>query len=99
MSALSDLKDKYVLDAGTLTDTREQLEALSLIDEWYLCATASGKLSSTDILSYTISGRTVTRRDIPQLAQRADELAARIRSMLYGGSSGFADHRYTTLDT
>lgn len=95
MSALSELKDKFVADAASVTDDVDRLEALALIDEWFACATASSKLSSKDVISYSIGGQTVTRRDVPQLARRESELKGQIKALLYGGTGGFVDCRFT----
>lgn len=94
MSALSDLKEALDARAAVLEDELERLECLALIDEWYNCRTAVAALTATNVVSYSINGQTVTRREIPSMTRRASELYGEIKAVLFGGNVSHADCRF-----
>ena len=91
MSNIADLKTHLQTKAADLTDDLDKLECLSDIDTWYLARTAIDALSSTDVTSYSIGGRSVTRAQIPQLQQQERTLYLRIMQRLYLGGMGLID--------
>lgn len=81
---LENLKAKLIELAASLTDELDQLETLALIDDWYACRTALAAFDASDIQSYSMLGRQITKKDAPQLATRAAQLYSDITGRLYG---------------
>lgn len=94
MSALLNLKAALETRAAALDDELERLECVALIDEWYNCRTAVAALTATNVVSYSINGQTVTRREIPSMTRRASELYNEIKAILFGGNVSHADCRF-----
>jgi hypothetical protein len=71
MAALDDLYTALKSDTYKLqvTEPLDQYEYLVNVDRWYSIAQALNALASTDIASYSISGRAFTKIDLPKLAQ------------------------------
>lgn len=96
MSNVADLKTQLVTDANTLSDTVDRLECLSDIDDWYTCRVAVSELSAHDVQSYSVSGRSFTKKDLKSLEARERDLYAKIKARLYCAGSMLADSRYPT---
>ena len=94
MSNIADLKALLIVKAADISFDLDKLECLSDIDAWYNARVAVETLSSTDIVSYSIAGRSVTKASIPSLKGEVNDLYQRIISRLYG-AGGLADERYT----
>lgn len=94
MSALSDLKTALDARAAVLDDELERLECLALISEWYDCQVAVQALESTNVVSYSINGQTVTRSELSSRRTRAVQLYSEIKAMLFGGNVSHADCRF-----
>jgi hypothetical protein len=99
MSALTNLQAKYVADAASLTDTVEQLQVLADIETWAAARTALDALTASNLSSYSIAGRSVTRRDVPSLQNQEREVHGRILTALYGRGVMVADLRYPLDET
>lgn len=93
-TALQNLKAALIVRANALTDELDQLECLALIDEWYNCRAAIAALTATNVVSYSINGQTVTRREIPSMQAREAHLYQEIKAMLFGGNVSHADLRF-----
>lgn len=92
MSNLSDLKALYLAKGvAAFTDDVNLLEFKTKLDQWYNAQVAVDALSATDISSYSIAGRTVTRTQLPQLRETAASLQNDVRAYLYDGSGGRID--------
>ena len=94
MSALSDLRDKYVLDAASITDAVDRLEILALIEQWYPIRVRSDANAAKGLQSYSASGRSDTRKDDKQHMGIAAQIEAQIKGALYGRGVSHADFRY-----
>lgn len=94
MSSLSNLKTALEERAAALSDELEKLECLSLIDEWYDCQVAVQALESTNVVSYTINGHTVTRSELSSRRARAVQLYGEIKAILFGGNVSHVDCRF-----
>jgi hypothetical protein len=94
MSAnLDNLKAAYIADAASVTPTTDRLECLVKIDDWYAAATALADLQSKGMSSYSVGGRTVTRRDVPALERTVGQLQNEIKNVLYCRGSSYVDCR------
>jgi hypothetical protein len=96
MSAISDLKDFFVTEAADISDSGDKLEALAAIDRWYNCRLAVDTLSTSDVASYSIGGRTVTRKSLPEMRNQEVVLLAEVKSWLGRGGGGLADNSENT---
>jgi len=94
MSNLSDLKAALVVEANTITFNLDKLECLADIDAWYNATTAVNALSASNVTSYSIAGRTVTRANLTATRNEASQLLTKIKERLYG-SGGLAEERYS----
>jgi hypothetical protein len=93
MSNVADLKALLITKAADITFDLDKLECLSDIDAWYNARVAVETLSATDVSSYSIAGRTVTRTSLPSLKNEVTDLYAKIIARLYG-AGGLVDERY-----
>jgi hypothetical protein len=92
MSNLSELKDAYLAQGvAQLTDSIELLEFKAALDSWYNARTALESLTATDVSSYSIAGRSVTRAQSSTLRADVARLEAEIRGYLRGGQGGVID--------
>lgn len=94
MSNISDLKDALIDEANDLEDALEKLEVLSDIDDWYNVRVALAALSTQGILSYSIGGRSVTRRQVPELQAEEQRLYGQIKAKIRCQGIAFIDQRY-----
>lgn len=95
MSNISDLKAAYIVQAADITDAIDKLECLAAIDSWYACELAVSTLSSSDVSSYSIAGRSVTRKNLPELQTQAIDYKRQFLAYLgRGGGSALADLRW-----
>lgn len=84
MSTQSDLKAAYDTAAALISDDLSKKEALHLIDRWNTAVTEQAALEATEIFSYTIAGRTYTRRNMKDGQEHIDLLQGQIKRKLYG---------------
>ena len=92
MSNLSDLKAAYLAQGeAQLTDSIELLEFKSALDSWYNARTALESLTATDVSSYSIAGRSVTRAQSGTLRADVARLEAEVRGYLRGSDGGVVD--------
>jgi hypothetical protein len=93
MSNVANLKTALISEAAKVDNTIDQLSLLSDIDDWYSARVALGELVGKGMSSYSVGGRTVTRRDIPQLTRAERDLYQRILDVLYCRGSALIDLR------
>ena len=98
MSSITDLQAALVLKAADISNEIDRLECLATIDEWAAARTAIAALQSARTASYSIAGRSVTRRDIPNIQITERQLYQRIQESLYCRGSGLADMRGSGVD-
>lgn len=94
-SPIDQLADIWTAKANALPDDETRLECLALIADWRTARAAVSALSSSsDVQSYSIAGRTVTRNDLRVIRREVESLADQIRAMLNdGGGALVADLR------
>lgn len=90
MSNIADLKAALILEAADISDSIDKLECLSLIDDWYACRVALAAFEAGDVQSYSIAGRSVTRRDTSAIRTSEASYLQQIKSFL-GRSGGCMD--------
>jgi hypothetical protein len=90
-TALTAMYNQYVADAATLSDSRRVLQANLAIERWYAAATAHATEEANAIQSYTIAGRSISRRAIGDLARAADTLRVEVEGILYARGSVLID--------
>ena len=91
MSALTNLKEYYLLEAAKISDAGDMLECLAAIDRWYDCRVAVDALSSTDVVSYSVGGRSVTRKSLPELRDQEAVLLQEVKMWIGRGGGGLVD--------
>lgn len=94
-SPVDQLADIWTAKANDLRDDEARLECLALIADWRAARAAVSALSSSsDVQSYSIAGRTVTRNDLRMIRREVESLADQIRALLNdGGGALVADLR------
>ena len=93
MSNYTNLKAALDLLANELDDDVRKFTCLALIDQYVSALEAQATSVSTDVVSYTIGGRTVSRGDVVKMQGQVSNLNRQINAILYGTSS-YADFRY-----
>ena len=92
MSNYTDLKTALDALANELDDDVRKYTCLALIDQYVDALEAQATTVSTDVLSYTIGGRTVSRTGVQQMQGQVNNLQKQINDILYGNVS-YADFR------
>lgn len=92
-TALAAQKAQFDADAATLTDTRLQVSANLAIERWYASASALATEEANALQSYSISGRSVTRKNLDDMRATVDRLRAEVEALLFGGNVKLADNR------
>jgi hypothetical protein len=76
--------------AAELDDAVAQAKCELLIDQYVDALEAQATAVSTDVTSYTIGGRTVSRGDVLRMQGQVSNLERQINNILYGNVS-YAD--------
>jgi len=97
MANIDDYKTELQTLANTLDSDLQKYKALVLIDQYIDALTAQGTATSTDVASYSIGGRTVTRKQVESMQRQAPMLEAQINEIFYGNIS-YADFRTNLVD-
>ena len=92
MSNYTLLQSELETLANTLDDDVRKYECLILIDQYVDALEAQATQVSTDVTSYTIGGRTVTRGDVLRMQSQVANLKQQINTILYGNVT-YADFR------
>lgn len=77
--------------AGTISEP-DKYEALILLDRWINAEIAKDNFSATDIASYSITNRSVTRQSYVSVSRAASEARQAFMTKLYGDCV-YADFR------
>lgn len=80
-----------------MTDPLAVLECLDIIGQWYDARLAVAALGADEVQSYSIAGRTVTRKDLPGLRAEVEDLYAQIKGLLYNAGMVFVDNSQPRL--
>ena len=94
MSNLSNLKDALITAAAEINDDIDKYDCLAAIDDWFVLRSALTSLQSGAVQSYAIAGRSVTRRNLPEIVNAEAVAYQKIRSFLRGSAVMF-DNRGT----
>ena len=92
MSNLTSLQTELETLANTLDDAVLKYKCLILIDQYVDSLEAQATAVSTDVTSYTIGGRSVTRQQVMQMQAQVNNLEAQINNILYGNTT-YCDFR------
>ena len=93
MAALDNEKARYVADAASITSDVDELRCLRVIDEWYDAQKAFAQLSASDISSYSVSGRSVQRKELQDSDRTAARLLQEIYQFIYARGAPLIDTR------
>ena len=92
MSNIADLKALYLAKGvAQLTDDVQLAEFKAALDSWYNARVALDSLTATDVTSYSIAGRSVTRSQSATLRADVARLFEEVKGYLYGGGGGLVD--------
>ena len=84
MSNYTDLQTALETLADTLDDDVRKYECKILIEQYVDALEAQATTVSTDVQSYTINGRTVTRSQVTQMQSQVSNLKKQVNDILYG---------------
>ncbi len=93
MAAIADIQTALLARSATITDALQRAECEAAIAEYIALRTAILALSSSQITSYSLGGRSVTRADLASLRQQAQVARAEIVDAMDGGEILTADLR------
>ena len=96
MSNYTDLQTALETLANTLDDDVRKYTCLILIDQYVDALEAQATAVSTDVQSYTIGGRTVSRGEVLKMQGQVSNLQSQINDILYGNVT-MADFRVQTV--
>ena len=95
MAAIDDLKTVYTawIYGGTvagvvytgLADPESQAEAAMYLGDWYNAKVAQSAKVAESLTSYSISGRSASRRTADDLQKTADAAMSRFKAIMFGG--------------
>jgi len=92
MTNYSSLQTALESLANDLDDDVRKYECLILIDQYVDAIEAQATTVSSDVASYTINGRTVSRREVLAMQSQVNNLKQQINDILYGNVS-YVDFR------
>ena len=98
MSNFTDLQTALEALADELDNDVQKYTCKILIDQYVDALEAQATTVSTDITSYTIGGRTVSRGDVIKMQSQVSNLNRQINEILYGGGVSYVDFRTNFLD-
>ena len=78
------LKAAYLVEVAKISNTLQQARATYLVDVWADAVDQNAALLANDILSYSIGGRTFTRRNASEGNLAISELEYTINVLIYG---------------
>jgi len=94
MADIAPLKAAYETEIATISDTLRKARATYQLDVYCDAMAKQAALEANDITSYSIAGRTITRRDIKAGQQATQQLAYDLESAIYGTSSLIDNNTY-----
>ena len=86
-SSITALKAAFTVQIATISDALRKAEAEYTLDVWADAMTKQAALEANDITSYSIGGRTFTRRDIAAGQQSVQQLRYNLEAFIYGTQS------------
>ena len=97
MAAIADIQAALLVRSATITDALQRAECEAAIAEYIAIRTAILALSSSQVTSYSLAGRSVTRADLASLRQQAALSRAEITNALSNDMPMIADLSQTTV--
>ena len=87
MAAIDDVKTQWLVKVALISDALIKAEATYALDRYIAALTGQASLESNEIVSYTIAGRTFTRRDTSAGKQAIADLRLDLHRLCYGSVS------------
>lgn len=84
MASIDDWKTALLVKVALIDDDEKRLMCTVLVDQAYDALVAQSRAVDSDIASYSIQGRSVTRRNMTENTATYSRLMRQIRRMLYG---------------
>jgi len=84
MTAIADLQTAWETEIAKISDTLLNAEATYALSEYIDARTNQAALSANEIQSYTIAGRTFTRRDVEAGQGQVNRIENKLRALVYG---------------
>jgi hypothetical protein len=94
MAALDDYKTLLTSKAADIAFDMDRALYLVAIDNWFPLAQARQALSVTGIHQYSISGRTVTKSQLPELIRAEQQALIDVLKFLKLAGEGLVDTRW-----
>lgn len=91
------LKAELQTKANALEEAARKYKALILIDQYIACLEQQAASTATDVTSYSIGGRSVTRRGTGEFSNTVARLESELNEIFYGNIS-LADFRVNSVD-
>jgi hypothetical protein len=90
---LDALRDYLIAECAKLGNKLDNLDCLALIDSWYPTRAALDAFRSNDVQSYSISGRSFSRKDLTAMEVSERRMYAGIQDFLYMRGISLVDNR------
>ena len=87
MSAITDLKSAWTAKLAGISDAVIKAEATYLLDGYIAALTNQTALDANTIQSYTIGGRTVSRRDAAVGRKMVQDMKTELYRYVYGSTT------------
>lgn len=84
MSALTDLQSAWQTEIEKISDPLYKAKAVYVLTQYVAALAAQTSSAGTDISSYSISGRSVTRRDGGAMSDLVLGIEFELRQLVYG---------------
>ena len=85
--ALDALKAEYAVEIAKISNTLRNKKATYILERWYSAATNQQALEDNEVTSYTITGRTITRRNVKEGEMLVGDLEAKLNGLIYGNTN------------
>ena len=87
MTALSELKSAWTARLASISDPVVKAEATYLLDNYVTATEKQVALEASNIQSYTLGGRSITRRDVAVGQSMIQSMRMDLYRYCYGGNS------------
>ena len=80
----ADLKAAYLVEVNKISNVLQKARATYLVDMWSDAIDQNAALLANDIISYSVGGRTITRRNASEGNSAIAEMEYTINVLIYG---------------
>ncbi len=87
MTAIAELQTAYETGIATISDDLRQKKATYVLERYIAAVQKQTALEASEIESYSIAGRTVTRRNVESGQSAISDLEAELDRYIYGGTA------------